>query len=54
MVLALTLSVGGYVGEVVRGALLSVPRGEMEAARAYGFRGFGCCAGSGCRGPCRR
>ena len=41
VVLALTLSVGGYVGEVVRGALLSVPRGEMEAARAYGFRGFG-------------
>lgn len=41
VVLALTLSVGGYVGEVVRGALLSVPRGEMEAARAYGFRGIG-------------
>ena len=41
VVLALTLSVGGYVGEVVRGALLSVPRGEMEAARAYGFRGLG-------------
>jgi polar amino acid transport system permease protein len=39
VVLALTLSVGGYVGEVVRGALLSVPRGELEAARAYGFRG---------------
>jgi|tagenome__1003787_1003787.scaffolds.fasta_scaffold20731906_2 polar amino acid transport system permease protein len=40
VVLALTLSVGGYVGEVVRGALLSVPRGEMEAGRAYGFRGL--------------
>jgi polar amino acid transport system permease protein len=39
VVLALTLSVGAYVGEIVRGALLSVPRGEMEAARAYGFRG---------------
>jgi polar amino acid transport system permease protein len=35
----LTLSVGAYVGEIVRGALLSVPRGEMEAARSYGFRG---------------
>jgi polar amino acid transport system permease protein len=41
VVIALTLSVGGYVGEVVRGALMAVPRGEMEAARAYGFRGFG-------------
>ena len=41
IVLSLTLSVGGYVGEVVRGALLSVPRGELEAARAYGFHGFG-------------
>jgi len=41
VVLALTLSTGAYVGEVVRGALLGVPRGEMEAARAYGFRGFG-------------
>jgi len=39
LVLSLTLSVGGYVGEVVRGALLSVPRGELEAARAYGFHG---------------
>ena len=39
VVLALTLSVGAYVGEIVRGALLSVPRGEMEAARSYGFRG---------------
>ncbi len=40
VVLALTLSVGGYVGEIIRGALLSVPRGEIEAARAYGFSGF--------------
>ncbi len=40
VVVALTLSVGGYVGEVVRGALLAVPRGEIEAARAYGFSGF--------------
>lgn len=39
--LALALSVAGYVGEIVRGALLAVPRGEMEAARAYGFRGWG-------------
>jgi polar amino acid transport system permease protein len=41
VVFALILSFGGYVGEVVRNALLSVPRGEIEAARAYGFRAFG-------------
>jgi polar amino acid transport system permease protein len=37
-VLALTLSVGGYVGEVMRGAFAGVPRGQLEAARAYGMR----------------
>ena len=40
VVLALTLSCGGYVGEIVRGALLAVPRGELEAGRAFGFHGF--------------
>lgn len=36
--LALTLCVGAYVGEVLRGGLRAVPRGELEAARAYGMR----------------
>ncbi len=36
--LALTLSVGAYVGEVLRSGLRAVPRGELEAARAYGMR----------------
>lgn len=40
VVLALVLSTGAYVGEIVRGALLAVPRGELEAARAFGLRGF--------------
>jgi polar amino acid transport system permease protein len=40
LILALTLSVGGYVGEIIRGALLSVPKGEIEAGRAYGLSGF--------------
>jgi polar amino acid transport system permease protein len=40
VIFALVISVGAYVGEVVRGALLSVPRGELEAARAYGFHGL--------------
>ncbi|ESY77877.1 ABC transporter permease [Mesorhizobium sp. LNHC220B00] len=36
-VLALTLSFAGYVGEIMRGALAGVPRGQLEAARAFGM-----------------
>jgi polar amino acid transport system permease protein len=36
-VLALTLSYAGYEGEVMRGAFASVPRGQLEAARAMGM-----------------
>ncbi|MCX7889047.1 MAG: ABC transporter permease [Rhodobacteraceae bacterium] len=36
-VLALTLSYAGYEGEVMRGAFKSVPRGQLEAARAMGM-----------------
>jgi polar amino acid transport system permease protein len=35
-VLALSLSVAGYEGEVMRGAFKSVPHGQLEAARAMG------------------
>lgn len=35
--LAFTLSYAGYEGEVMRGALLGVPKGELEAARAFGM-----------------
>jgi polar amino acid transport system permease protein len=35
--LAFTLSFAGYEGEIMRGAFLGVPRGELEAARAYGM-----------------
>jgi polar amino acid transport system permease protein len=35
--LALTLCVGAYVGEVLRGGLRAVPRGELEAARSFGM-----------------
>ena len=35
--LALILSVGAYVGEVIRSGLKAVPRGELEAARALGM-----------------
>lgn len=36
-ILAFTISVGAYTGEVLRGAMTSVPRGELEAARAFGL-----------------
>lgn len=36
-VLALTLSYAAYEGEVMRGAFAGVPRGQLEAARAFGM-----------------
>lgn len=36
-VVALTLSVAGYEGEVMRGAFKSVPHGQLEAAKAMGM-----------------
>jgi octopine/nopaline transport system permease protein len=36
-VLALTLNTGAYASEIIRGGLLSVPRGQVEAARACGM-----------------
>ncbi|ESR25744.1 ABC transporter permease [Lutibaculum baratangense] len=35
---AFTISVAAYQGEIIRGGLLAVPRGEIEAARAFGMR----------------
>ncbi len=39
-VTALTLSFAGYEGEVMRGAFAGVPKGEIEAARAFGMKPF--------------
>jgi len=39
-VLAFTISVAGYEGEIMRGAFKSVPKGELEAARAFGMSRF--------------
>ncbi len=36
-VVALSLSVAGYVGEVMRGAFKGVPHGQLEAAKAMGM-----------------
>lgn len=39
-IFAFTLSVAGYSGEVMRAAFKSVPKGELEAARAFGMTSF--------------
>lgn len=39
-VLALTMSFAAYEGEVMRGAFAGVPRGQLEAARAFGMKRF--------------
>lgn len=39
-ILALTMSVAGYEGEVMRGAFKGVPGGQLEAARAMGMSRF--------------
>lgn len=36
-ILALSLNVGGYAAEIVRSAILSVPRGQFEAASTIGM-----------------
>lgn len=38
--LGLTLSYAAYEGEVFRGAFKGVPKGQLEAARAFGMSGF--------------
>jgi len=38
--LVLVLNTAAYSGEIFFGALKSVPRGEVEAAEAYGFTGW--------------
>ncbi|MEF2071179.1 ABC transporter permease [Consotaella aegiceratis] len=39
-IISLTLNTGAYASEVVRGGLLSVPHGQVEAARAAGMSGL--------------
>lgn len=36
-VIALSLNVGAYNAEVIRGSILAIPRGQTEAARSLGF-----------------
>jgi arginine/ornithine transport system permease protein len=37
--LMLTLNTGAYTAEILRGAILATPAGEVEAARAFGMSG---------------
>src|SRR5688500_3162007 len=39
VVVALVLYAGAFYTDIVRGALLSVPRGQIEAAKSLGIRG---------------
>jgi polar amino acid transport system permease protein len=39
-IVAFALNEAGYAGEILRGAFLSVPKGELEAARAVGMSPF--------------
>lgn len=38
-VVVLGLVQGAYASEILRGAVLAIPKGQVEAARAYGFSG---------------
>ena len=39
-VLTLTLNTAAYTAEILRGAIMAVPRGEIEAARSFGMSGL--------------
>ena len=36
-ILALSLNSGAYIAEIIRGGILSIPEGQIEAATAYGL-----------------
>ena len=56
--LAMVLSEAAYIAEIHRGGLLSIPRGQSEAARALGLRYAGIqwrvIIPVRCASPCRR
>lgn len=57
-VIAFSLNVGGYAAEVIRSAILSIPKGQWEAAQTIGWGTPPHCSGSSCHRPhgsrCRR
>lgn len=40
-IVALTLVYGAYLGEILRGAILSIPAGQFDAGKALGLHTFG-------------
>ena len=36
-IFALAINTAGYTGEILRGAILAVPHGEIEAGKAFGM-----------------
>jgi polar amino acid transport system permease protein len=40
-IVVLGLVQGAYASEIIRGAILAIPKGQVEAAQAYGMQGFG-------------
>ena len=48
-VLGMGMYGGAYVSEIVRGAIQSIDRGQMEAAHSLGMRRGRRCARSSCR-----
>lgn len=40
-IVVLGLVQGAYASEIIRGAIMSIPKGQIEAARAFGINGFG-------------
>ena len=50
----LTVDTAAFSAEIVRGGILSVERGQSEAAEAIGLAGAGSSGGSCCRRRCRR
>lgn len=41
-VVALSIIFGGYAAESIRGAMLALPKGQIEAANAFGFSRLSC------------
>lgn len=53
-VLGLALHQAAYAAEIVRGGVLAVDEGQLEAAASSASRGSGRCGGSCCPRPCAR
>ncbi len=51
--IAFAINCGAYVSELIRGGILAVDKGQMEAARSLGLSWFSLCALSSFRKPLR-